>query len=313
MEQAAVSESHTASDLARRLPEIGLELQWKIVAAGAAVVVIYLCMLLAFRIINRNIGDVNRRHRARRAALYIAAVVAVAVLALIWVQQFKDLSWSMILSVTAAGLLIALGDAILSVAGWLFILLRRPYSVGDRVKIGDVTGDVIDIRLFQTTLLEVGEWVYAEQSTFRLAHCPNNTLFRRPVWNYTSGFPFIWDELDLTVTFESDWDKARQIMLERAMKGANEMQQRVESALEQLTKKYPIKYSTLTPTVYVRIVDNGVKLTLRYLTDARRRRIVGDELSRGILDDFETHDDVNFAYPTYRIVKESEKPESSRG
>jgi len=230
------------------------------------------------------------------------------VVALIWAQQLDALP--LILSVTAAGLVVALGDAILSVAGWLLILVRRPYSVGDRVKIGSVTGDVIDIRLFETTLLEVGEWVSAEQSTFRLAHCPNNILFRAPVWNYTSGFPFIWDEMDVTVTFESDWDKARQIMLERAMKGADEMKQRVESALQRLTKKYPIKYSKLTPAVYVRIVDNGVKLTLRYLADARRRRIVGDELSRGILQDFEGCSDVNFAYPTYRIVKEPGKTES---
>ncbi len=294
--------SRVASNLTNWLGET------RIVGTAAAIIVVYLCMFLAFRIINKVVEDVNRRHKARRAALYVATAVVLVVVALIWAQQLATLP--LILSVTAAGLVVALGDAILSVAGWFFILVRRPYSVGDRVKLGSVTGDVIDIRLFETTLLEVGEWVSAEQSTFRLVHCPNNTLFRAPIWNYTSGFPFIWDEMDVTVTFESDWDKARQIMLERAMKGADEMKQRVESALKRLTKKYPIKYSTLTPAVYVRIVDNGVKLTLRYLTDARRRRIVGDELSRGILQDFEACSDVNFAYPTYRIVKEPGKTES---
>jgi len=302
MEQTTSSGARLAWDPAIWLRNIAVNPPERILWTAATVIAIYLCTLLAFRIINKRIAEINRRHRARKAALYIATAIGFVVLALIWARDLESLP--VILSVTAAGLVIALGDAILSVAGWLFILVRRPYSVGDRIKMGRVTGDVIDIRLFQTTLLEVGEWVSGEQSTFRLAHCPNNALFREPVWNYTSGFPFIWDELNVTVTFESDWDKARQIMLERAAKGASEIQQRVESMLKQLTKKYPIKYPTLTPTVYVRIVDNGVRLTLRYLTDARRRRTATDELSRGILQDFGAQDDVNFAYPTYRIVQE---------
>jgi small-conductance mechanosensitive channel len=313
MEQSALPESDVASNLASRLHElIGPNLPGQIVSSVIALIAVYLCVLLSLRLINRHVADINRRHRARKAVVYAATAIALIVLPLIWLE-YLTVNWSMILSVTAAGLVIALSDAILSVAAWLFILVRRPYSVGDRIKIGKVTGDVIDIRLFQTTLLEVGEWVSGEQSTFRLAHCPNNVLFREPIWNYTSGFPFIWDELDVTVTFESDWDKARQIMIDRATKGAGEIQQRVESALKQLTKKYPIKYPTLTPMVYVRIVDYGVKLTLRYLTDARRRRTTCDELSRGILQDFDAQADVNFAYPTYRIVKEPDRRGSLSG
>jgi len=273
-----------------------------------AIILSYLGMLIAFRIIGKKVEDVNTRHRARKAALYIATVVALLAVVRIWSKGIEPPDWDVIVSVTAAGLIIALADAILSVAGWLFILVRRPFNVGDRIRIGDLVGDVIDIRLFQTTLLEVGEWVSGEQSTFRLAHCPNNTLFRQPVWNYTSGFPFIWDELGVTVTFESDWRKARQIMLDRAMEGAQEAQRRAESGLKELRKKYAIKYRTLTPAVYVTIADNGVKLTLRYLTGARDRRTMQDNLARGILEDFEANDNIGFAYPTYRIVKQPEKP-----
>jgi len=300
-------------NFANRVTKLMVEnLPGQIVTSVVALIAIYVCVLLTFRLINSRVADVNRRHRARKAVVYVATAIALIVLPLIWLP-YLTINWSMIVSVTAAGLVIALSDAILSIAGWLFVLVRRPYSVGDRIKIGKVTGDVIDIRLFQTTLLEVGEWVSGEQSTFRLAHLPNNALFREPIWNYTSGFSFIWDELGVTVTFESDWDKARQIMIDRATKGAGEIQRRVESALKQLTKKYPIKYPTLTPTVYVKIVDNGVKLTLRYLTDARRRRTTCDELSRGILQDFDAQADVNFAYPTYRIVKEAERRDSVSG
>jgi small-conductance mechanosensitive channel len=287
------------------LAEMNLEM--KVIGTAAAVILVYLCMFIAFRIVSRKIEDVNRRHRARRAALYIATGVVLVLLALIWIGQLSEGNLPVLISVTAAGLVIALGDTILSVAGWLFILVRRPYSVGDRIKIGDVIGDVIDIKLFQTTMLEVGGWVSGEQSTFRLVHCPNNALFRQPVWNYTSGFPFIWDELGVVVTFESDWRKARQIMLDHVTEGGRKVQQLAESGLIELAKKYAIKYSTLTPTVYVTIADNGVKLTLRYLTDARGRRTTQDELSRGILQDFEEHEDIKFAYPTYRIVTEQKR------
>ena len=287
------------------LAEMNLEM--KVIGTAAAVILVYLCMFIAFRIVSRKIEDVNRRHRARRAALYIATGVVLVLLALIWFGQLGEGNLPVLISVTAAGLVIALGDTILSVAGWLFILVRRPYSVGDRIKIGDVIGDVIDIKLFQTTMLEVGGWVSGEQSTFRLVHCPNNALFRQPVWNYTSGFPFIWDELGVVITFESDWRKARQIMLDHVTEGGRKVQQLAESGLMELAKKYAIKYSTLTPAVYVTIADNGVKLTLRYLTDARGRRTTQDELSRGILQDFEEHEDIKFAYPTYRIVTEQKR------
>ncbi len=295
------------ADMADRIDAVVLT---KVLCTVAALILTYLGMLIAFRIISRKVEDVNRRHRARKAATYAATVVALLAVVLIWIEALPDIDLTVIVSVTAAGLIIALADAILSVAGWLFILVRRPFSVGDRIRIGDLVGDVIDIRLFQTTLLEVGEWVSGEQSTFRLAHCPNNTLFRQPVWNYTSGFPFIWDELGVTVTFESDWRKARQIMLDRAVEGAQEAQLHAKSGLKELRKKYAIKYSTLTPAVYVTIADNGVKLTLRYLTGARERRTMQDNLSRGILENFEANGNINFAYPTYRIVKESQKPEN---
>ena len=295
------------ADMADRIDAVVLT---KVLCTVAALILTYLGMLIAFRIISRKVEDVNRRHRARKAATYAATVVALLAVVLIWIEALPDIDLTVIVSVTAAGLIIALADAILSVAGWLFILVRRPFSVGDRIRIGDLVGDVIDIRLFQTTLLEVGEWVSGEQSTFRLAHCPNNTLFRQPVWNYTSGFPFIWDELGVTVTFESDWRKARQIMLDRAVEGAQEAQLHAKSGLKELRKKYAIKYSTLTPAVYVTIADNGVKLTLRYLTGARERRTMQDNLSRGILENFEANGNINFAYPTYRIVKD---PKTSAG
>ena len=105
-----------------------------------------------------------------------------------------------------------------NLAGWVFIAIRKPFAVGDRIEIGDHTGDVIDMRLFQFTLVETGNWVDADQSTGRIIHIPNGWVFRQSTANYTAGFNFIWNEIPVTVTFESNWEKARDILSPRSLR-----------------------------------------------------------------------------------------------
>ncbi|MBN2316286.1 MAG: mechanosensitive ion channel family protein [Sedimentisphaerales bacterium] len=180
--------------------------------------------------------------------------------------------------------------------------MRRPFQVGDRIELGEVKGDVIDIRLFQTTLLEIGNWVEADQSTGRIVHVPNSAVFKRENFNYSRGFEFIWNELKILITFESDWKRAEEILLEHGAEEAEEREKVVRSKINHMTKRYMIHYGQLTPIVYVDIKDSGVALSLRYLTEARKRRTTQDTLCRAILDDFDKEEKLNFAYPTYRIV-----------
>jgi small-conductance mechanosensitive channel len=202
---------------------------------------------------------------------------------------------------------LALQEVILSMASWFLILVRRPFQVGDRIELGGVKGDVIDIRLFQTTLLEIGNWVEADQSTGRIVHVPNSAVFKQENFNYSRGFEFIWNELKILITFESDWKRAEKIMLEHGAEEAEEKEKVVRSKINRMTKRYMIHYGQLTPIVYIDIKDSGVELTLRYLTEARKRRTTQDALCRAILDDFDKEEKVNFAYPTYRIVM-NERP-----
>ena len=194
-------------------------------------------------------------------------------------------------------------EVILSIAGWILILIRRPFEVGDRIEFGGINGDVIDIRIFQTSLLEIGNWVEADQSTGRIVNIPNSSIFKQENYNYSRGFEFIWNEIKILVTFESDWKRAKEIILSHAEKEAEGMEEVVQKKIKAMTKQYMIYFKKLTPIVYVDIKDSGVELTLRYLTDARKRRSTQDVLCQAILDDFEKEEKVNFAYPTYRIVK----------
>lgn len=100
------------------------------------------------------------------------------VVARLWFVGLQSLST--FLGLLTAALAIALQDPIVNLAGWLFLIWRRPFRVGDRIQIGDIRGDVIDMRIFQFSLLEIGNWVNADQSTGRVIHVPNGKVFREP-------------------------------------------------------------------------------------------------------------------------------------
>lgn len=273
----------------------------KVLISVGIALLIYIVMLLIIRVINRRITDLKHRHSTRKATAYISTFVVFAAVAVIWIENLSTVS--VVISVIGAGMVVALGDAFLSIAGWFLILFRRPFDTGERVQIGDVKGDVIDIRLFQTSLLEIGNWVKEDQSTGRVVHISNSTLFKNPIFNYTRGFEFLWDEIKVVVTFESNWKKAQEIMLQHAQKEAERLSKEVARRIKKMSEQYFIYYEKLTPIVYVKIVDNGVELSLRYLTEVKGRRKYRDILNRAILDEFEKDRNVNFAYPTYRLVK----------
>jgi small-conductance mechanosensitive channel len=265
------------------------------------IIVIYIVMLLVIKIINKKVGDIKRRHTARKTTLYAATLLALAAVSVLWMENLRTIS--VVISVIGAGLVVALGDVFLCIAGWFLILIRRPYDAGDRIQIGEVMGDIIDIRLFQTSMLEIGNWTKEDQSTGRVVHVPNSQLFKFPVFNFTRGFEYLWDEIKITVTFESDWKKAEEIMLLHAHSEGETVSSEVSKRIKKMAERYLIFYEKLTPIVYTKIIDNGIELSLRYLTAAKARRHRRDKISRLILDDFEKEEKVNFAYPTYRIVR----------
>ena len=275
----------------------------RIAVTAVVVAILYLCAAALFRLINRRIEDIVRRHKLRKSVLYIVTTIAVCTVAGIWAGEFGSFNLSVVLAAASAGFVIVCSNPILSVVGWVYIVARRPYDIGDRIQVGEVHGDVMDISLFKTTLLEIGNWVGGDQSTFRVVHVPNSGVFLHPVYNYTSDFKYLWSEILITVTFESEWEKAREIMLKHAHDASEQILDRARRQIRDAARKYSIHYPNLTPIVYVRIAESGIELALRYLTNVRRRRVTDDAISCGILKDFAQTEDVAFAYPTRRIVK----------
>jgi small-conductance mechanosensitive channel len=211
----------------------------------------------------------------------------------------------------SAGLAIALKDPVLNLAGWVFIVWRRPFEVGDRIEIAGNKGDVIDIRLQQFTLNEIGNWVAADQSSGRIIHVPNGSVFTAPVANYDRGFRYIWNELAVLVTFESDWPLAKEILTRIAFKHAEHLTAQAEQDLLSASRQYLINYTKLTPIVYTKVVDSGVQLTIRYLIEPRKRRGTEHAIWEDILTEFESTPDVELGYHTVRSFKLTEEGKQS--
>ena len=258
------------------------------------------------------IKNIKIRYRWRKLSAYIAFTLIALQIGRIWIKGFQSVAT--FLGLLSAGLAIASKNLLGNLAGWAFILWRRPFEVGDRIQIGDKAGDVIDLRIFQFTLLEIGNWVDAEQTTGRVVHIPNGKVFTEPQDNYHKGFQYIWNEIPVLITFESNWEKAKGILHEIGNKQAEHLSASAEQQVKEASKKFMIFYSKLTPTVYTSVKDYGVLLTIRYICEPRRRRDSEQAIWEDILKTFSAAPDIDFAYPTQRFynnILEGKKTEDS--
>ncbi len=245
----------------------------------------------------------DEKERQYRASKYLSRVLwglAFILIVALWSPSASTMIT--VLTIIGAGLAVALRDVLLSFVGWINLSLHPPYRQGDRIEVNGVQGDVVDVGLLQTTLLEVGEWVEASQNTGRLVHVPNAWIYKYDVKNYTEGFEYLWFEQTFVVTFSSDWRAARDIVLTVAQECAPNVEDRARDQLHRMSSEYLVQMNVLTPYVYVETADHGVKLTLRLLTPARGRRNIRNDVVMEVLDRFQEHDNVHLAYPTYGLA-----------
>ncbi len=275
------------------------EFQAKLIGSLVIILILWLLRYVVLWIVNHEIENVRTLYRWKKTSTYVVGILGLILVGRIWVSGIQSLATY--LGLVSAGVAIALQGPLTSLAAWVFIVWRRPFEVGDRVQIGDHSGDVVDIRVFQFTMLEIGNWVDADQSTGRILHVPNRQVFDTVLFNYTQGFEYIWNEIPVMVTFESDWKKAKQTLQQIADRRAGNVSQVVADQVKQANRRYMIMYGTLTPTVYTRVEASGVLLTIRYFCPARRRRSTEQDIWEDILNAFAQDPDIEFAYPTQRF------------
>jgi small-conductance mechanosensitive channel len=278
---------------------LGPEAQKNLLLSFVSIVLIYAIRSLVLRFVHRRVHDPRLLYQWSKVSSHIALLMAFVVVGTVWFEGLRSLGT--FLGLLSAGIAIALKDVVTGLAGWIFILWRRPFQLGDRVQIGSRAGDVVDIRIFQFTLLEIGNWVNADQSTGRIIHVPNSLIFTEPLSSYTAQFAFIWNELAVPLTFESDWKKAKGILQQIVDEKMGGVVAEAERAVKSASRKFLIHFKTLTPKVYTSVEDSGVLLTLRFVCPVRERRGRAEILWEAILEAFAQEADIDFAYPTTRM------------
>lgn len=276
----------------------------KVLVFVALALSFYVVTRLARQQVDRYIEDVNRRHLLRKSISYGYALLLVLALLALFADALT--SFGAVLALLAAGVAVALQDVLKSVVGWLYLSTRSGITVGSRIEVGGVRGDVIDVGVLKTTLLEVGNLVYADQSTGRIVTVPNWKMLGEGVFIVSGESPIVWTELRVRLSFASDWQRAEALLREIGEELHAQSAAEVRHAFRPLEQRYAFKYTARTPIVYVALGELGIELTLRFLSPVRSQRGGIDFVSRRVLQRLAGEPGIELAYPPVRVFRAGE-------
>lgn len=257
------------------------------------------------RFVRRSLGsridDTATRYRIRKLVTFAIYVVAALLLVTVFSDRLGGLTVAF--GVAGAGVAFALQEVIASVAGWVAISFGNFYSPGDRVLVGGIKGDVIDIGVLRTTLMEIGDWVGADLYNGRIVRIANSFVFKQPVFNYSADFPFLWDEITLPVRYGSDWKLAKSMLAGIADEVCKDYALASVTAWKEAVKRYRLEDANVHPMVTLVANDNWLEFTVRYIVDYRKRRTVKDQLFTRILEEVDKSSDrIRLASATFELV-----------
>ena len=274
----------------------------KIVTLVVGIIVIRVLVGLFQRFFAGRIQSNEARYTVRKTL----SLVGYALVIVFTLGLFSDHlhSFTVALGVAGAGIAFALQEVIASVAGWIAVSFGQFYKTGDRVQLGGIRGDVIDIGVLRTTIMEIGEWIRGDAYNGRIVRVANSFVFKEPVFNYSADFPFVWDELVVPVKYGSDYRQVRQVLEAAALEAVGDYIPYARQTWQQMIKKYMIEEASVEPMVTLVANDNWVEFTLRYVVDFKKRRLVRDRIFTSILEAFENnHSKMAIASATFHLVE----------
>jgi small-conductance mechanosensitive channel len=271
-----------------------------IIAVIGAVAIITLKNLIKVRV-GRYIKDRNNSYRTKKAVNVLGYFVIAIFIMIVYSDSLGQVT--VVLGIAGAGIAFALQEIIVSIAGWITILTSDIYKTGDRVLLGGIKGDVIDVGILRTTIMEMGSWVEGDLYNGRIVRIGNSFVFKEPVYNYSSDFPFLWDQIKIPIKYGSDYKLARKIIYDAAQEIVGSYSNEAKTYWDVMVKKYLIEDATTQPMVTIIANDNWVEFTLRFVVDYKRRVGVKDLLFKKILEEVENNSsDVQLASATFELV-----------
>lgn len=273
----------------------------KIAVAAIGIILINLIVRFLQRLASSRVESKELRYGIRRSLMFFGYFSIIVLTIGIFSDQLSNITVA--LGVAGAGIAFALQEVIVSIAGWIALSFGRFYTIGDRVQLGGIQGDVIDIGVLRTTIMEIGGWVKSDQYNGRIVRIANSYIFKEPVYNYSADFPFIWDEITVPIKYGSDHNMARELILDAGNKTVGEYAEEARKTWKVMTIKYAVENAVVEPMVFLAANDNWMEFTLRYVVDFKKRRITKDLLYTRILDAIAQADGkVSIASATFQLV-----------
>jgi small-conductance mechanosensitive channel len=274
----------------------------RIIFSAMGILIIAVAVRFLHRSLARRIRHPDHRYHARKLITFAGYLAGILLITIVFGDKLGHLTVAF--GVAGAGVAFALQEVIASIAGWVAISLGHFYQIGDRVQLGGIMGDAIDIGVLRTTLMECGEWVNSDLYSGRIVRLANSFVFKEPVFNYSADFPFLWDEITVPVKYGSDHQLAREILQRVVHEVTGGYVARAETAWRGVVEKYRVEKENVEPMVTLIANDNWIEFTARYMVDYKQRRAVKDQIFTRILEAFEqTGDRVTIASTTIQIVE----------
>jgi small-conductance mechanosensitive channel len=260
-----------------------LSLMGKCVGAAVGILIIHATFRVLEQTLPRRFGQADARYKVRKFVVFSGYVSILVFLAFVFEDRLGRLSFA--LGVIGAGVAVALQDVLASFAGAFSIGFSKLYAVGDRVQIGDTQGEVIDIGLLRTTLMETGRWVSGDLYNGRIVRIPNSAVLKGSVFNYSQGFQFIWDEIKAQFTTSSDCHLAREVLLRAAKEAIGEYIVEAQTSWKAMSDYYRSENPPLEPTVALAVYAGSLEFTVSYVIDYTKRTAMKDQLFTKIVEE----------------------------
>jgi small-conductance mechanosensitive channel len=269
------------------------------------IIIIWILLKVIQRNLISKLKDNSNRYKTKKFSTILGYVLTVVLISIVYSNKLGGLTIAF--GVAGAGIAFALQEVIASFAGWLAIMFGGFYKTGDRVQLGGIKGDVMDIGVLRTTVMEIGQWVDGDLYNGRIVLIANSFIFKEPVFNYSGDFPFLWDEIKLPIQYGSNYNKAKELFIEIARDVAGDLGEKSQEKWNALQQKFLLENAQTEPMVSLIANDNWVEYTIRYVVNYKKRRWTKNELFTRILNEVEkTNGQIKFASATFQIVEAPE-------
>ncbi|MCB9225156.1 MAG: mechanosensitive ion channel [Crocinitomicaceae bacterium] len=277
------------------------ELVLKSIEFALISIVILALFWLLRKAMTRSIEDDTMRYRAKKVSRIVSYSLILVIGFILFAGYSKN--FGLAIGLISAGLAFALQEVVLAIAGWISIYFSKIYSTGDRIELNGVVGDVIDIGVTKTTLMEVGGWIQSDNYNGRIVKISNAFVFKGTVKNYSTDFPFLWDEIRLPIRYGSDIEILQKILEETIDEELIQYADFAKHHWKVMTKKYLIEDASVDPLITFQLNDNWIEFNFRYVVDYKSRLGTKHRLFKSIKAKIEqTNGQVSLASSTFEIV-----------